>query len=277
MEPKPIVKQSNPREMATAEAMGMRDSDIALFKRAQFYATATIVPKDYQGNNANCYIAVEMAHRLNLNPLFVMNGLYIVHGKPTWSAQAMIQLAKANSIKKLTYIMNKADPNNWKCIAVALGNDDVSVEGPEISVEMAKGFGWWNKNPIWQNATELMLKYRAASWLIRTEFPECTGGLQTQDEVRDEQGSDTVATVQPKTLESFINKKEPQKVIDLFVEDTQEEKQRMEVFLRVEKKIAEKKKEGTKDVVLVNIIGFELQDIEKQPIETLMRIMKDLG
>lgn len=80
----------------------------------------------------------------------------------------------------------------------------------------------------------------------------------------------------PSTLDVFskpmqISQKE------IVYEDSDEEKQRMEVFYRVEKKIAEKKAEGKVDAVIVNIIGFELADIEKQPIETLMRIMKDLG
>jgi recombination protein RecT len=64
---------------------------------------------------------------------------------------------------------------------------------------------------------------------------------------------------------------------EIIYEDSDEEKQRMEVFDRVEKKIAEKKAAGMVDAVIVNTIGFELADIEKQPIERLLRIMKDLG
>jgi len=60
-------------------------------------------------------------------------------------------------------------------------------------------------------------------------------------------------------------------------EETDEEKQRMEVFFRVEKKIAEKKAAGMVDAVIVNTIGVELADIERQSIKTLMQIMKDLG
>jgi hypothetical protein len=78
----PATQAQAVTEITSAEAMGMKEMDVQLFKRAQFYATATIVPKDYQRNPANCYIAVEMAHRMNLPPMFVMNGLYIVHGRP---------------------------------------------------------------------------------------------------------------------------------------------------------------------------------------------------
>jgi hypothetical protein len=165
--------------------MGMRELDIQLFKRAQFYSTATIVPKDYQKNPANCYIAVDMANRLGLSPMFVMNGLYIVHGRPAWSSKALIQLAKSTVLQDLTYVFDKSDPNNLKCVCHAITNKGRSVEGREISIKMAKDWGWHDKNPIWRNAPELMLRYRAAAWMISTEFPECAQGLLTKEEEDD--------------------------------------------------------------------------------------------
>lgn len=172
-------------EVLTPEAMGMRDTDIQLFKRAQMYARSTIIPKEYQGNESNCYIAMEMAHRLNLSPMFVMNNLYIVHGRPAWSSKGLIQLAKSTVLDDLTYVVDKADPNNWKCVAHARTKTGRDVEGMEISVDLAKKWGWWDKNPIWRNGTELMLRYRAAAWLINTEFPECAQGMLTKEEMDD--------------------------------------------------------------------------------------------
>lgn len=181
----PAPVQTQATELITPEAMGLRDMDIQLFKRAQFLSTGTIIPKDYQGNPANCYIAVEMAHRMGLSPMFVMNGLYIVHGRPAWSSKALIQLAKSTVLRDLTYVVDKSDPKNWKCKAHAITKDGRDVEGLEISMDLAKAWGWWDKNPIWRNGTELMLRYRAAAWLISTEFPECAQGLLTKEEEDD--------------------------------------------------------------------------------------------
>lgn len=179
------VAEAKPTEVLSAEAMGMKDLDIQLFKRAQFLSTSTIVPKDYQKNPANCYIAAEMAHRMDLPPMFVMTGLYIVHGRPAWASKALIQLAKSTVLKDLTYVIDKSDPKNWKCTAHAETKTGRIVEGPEITVQMAKDWGWWDKNPIWRNGTELMLRYRAAAWLINTEFPECSQGILTKEEIED--------------------------------------------------------------------------------------------
>lgn len=174
-----------PTEITSAEAMGMREMDVQLFKRAQFLSTSTIIPKDFQNNPANCYIAVEMAHRMSLPPMFVMNGLYIVHGRPAWSAKFLITLAKSTVLQDLTYVVDKSNPKNWTCVCHAVTKTGRKVEGPQISVELAKAWGWWDKNPIWKNGTELMLRYRAAAWLISTEFPECAQGLLTKEEEDD--------------------------------------------------------------------------------------------
>ena len=56
------------------------------------FSKSSIVPKEYQGNVANCAIAVDMAMHLGkgISPLTVMQQLTIVQGRPTWSAQFLI-------------------------------------------------------------------------------------------------------------------------------------------------------------------------------------------
>ena len=53
-----------------------------LQRMGQLYASATIVPDTYKGNLANCAIAIDMAQRMNANPVMVMQNLYLVHGMP---------------------------------------------------------------------------------------------------------------------------------------------------------------------------------------------------
>ena len=51
------------------------------------------------------------------------------------------------------------------------------VEGPKVTVQMAKDAGWWNKNgSYWPKMTEMMLKYRAAAYFARAECPEVLMG-----------------------------------------------------------------------------------------------------
>jgi len=55
-----------------------------------------------------------------------------------------------------------------------------------VSLEMAKAEGWATKTGSkWKTMPELMLRYRAAAFLIRTTAPEIGLGLYTTDELRD--------------------------------------------------------------------------------------------
>lgn len=50
---------------------------------------------------------------------------------------------------------------------------------------MAKDEGWYGRNPKWKTIPQLMLRYRAASWLIRTTDPGVMMGFQTREELED--------------------------------------------------------------------------------------------
>lgn len=58
------------------------------------------------------------------------------------------------------------------------------IEGPKVTVKMAKDSGWWNKNgSYWPKMTEMMLKYRAAAYFARAECPEVLMGANIDYEV----------------------------------------------------------------------------------------------
>ena len=60
------------------------------------------------------------------------------------------------------------------------------IEGPKVSIQMARDEGWATKNGNkWKTMPELMLMYRAAAFLIRTYAPEISMGLRTDDEIID--------------------------------------------------------------------------------------------
>ena len=54
------------------------------------FSSSSIVPERFQGQPANCAIAVEMAQRLGASPLMVMQNLYVVYGTPAWAAKFLI-------------------------------------------------------------------------------------------------------------------------------------------------------------------------------------------
>ena len=62
----------------------------AMQRCAKPYAESTIVPTSYRGNIGNCIIALDLAHRMSLPALTVMQNLYIVNGNPSWSSKFLV-------------------------------------------------------------------------------------------------------------------------------------------------------------------------------------------
>lgn len=172
---------SQPTDLAEVEA---RQFELQQ-RRAMIYAKSSLVPKEYQNNVGNVLIAMNMAERLGADVLMVMQNLYIVHGNPAWSAK--FNIACFNSCGKYTAIKYRMNEAKTECVAhcIELATGEV-IEGVTVSLAMAKAEGWSTKNGSkWKTLPELMLRYRAATFLIRSTAPELTMGLQTVQEVND--------------------------------------------------------------------------------------------
>ena len=59
-------------------------------RMAKMNTESTIVQEAYKGNVGNCVIAIDMATRMGVNSLMVMQNLYIVKGNPSWSSKFLI-------------------------------------------------------------------------------------------------------------------------------------------------------------------------------------------
>lgn len=159
------------------------------FKQAQMYAGSTIVPKEYQQNPSNCFIAIEMANRMGANPFQVMQSLNIIQGRPSWSSQFII--AAINQSRRFKTQLNYKISGNWsdgtfKCIAYATANDGTYCESIAITKQLADAEGWTSKNGSkWKTMPELMARYRAASFFGKQYCPDILMGIMTTEEQAD--------------------------------------------------------------------------------------------
>jgi hypothetical protein len=158
-------------------------------RAAKLLASSSLVPKQYQGNLANCVVALNMAARVGADPLMVMQNLYVVHGSPSWSAQFLIAtFNQSGRFSALRYEWSGAEgKDDWSCRAYAVEKSTgETLRGSWVSIGMAKKEGWYGKQGSkWQTMPQQMLMYRAASWFVRAYAPELAMGLQTVEEVRD--------------------------------------------------------------------------------------------
>jgi hypothetical protein len=178
---------------------------------AKSLSASTLVPKEYQNNIPNTMIALEMASRIGASPLMVMQHLYIVHGKPSWSSSFLISAIntsgkfeplrfdiKKGERKKFTYtiytgfgqnrkpVQKSIELNDLRCIAWTKDKNGSKLESPEVTIEMALVEGWYDKEGSkWKTMPELMIRYRSAAFFSRLYCPEITMGMQTAEEVVD--------------------------------------------------------------------------------------------
>lgn len=162
-----------------------------LMRMADFFSKSSLVPESFRGerNVGNCAIALNMAQRLGADPLMTMQNLYVVYGTPAWSSKFMI--AMFNQCGRFTSIKyketGKKGTDSQGVIAYAAEKETGEIiEGPEVTIAVAKAEGWYGKNGSkWKTMPDQMLRYRAAAWFIRTTAPELSMGLQTADELED--------------------------------------------------------------------------------------------
>jgi hypothetical protein len=178
-------------------------------RAAQTLAASTLVPQQFR-NVSNALIAIDMANRLRCSPLMVMQQLYIVQGRPTWSAQFII--AALNSCGRFTpirFVMKGEGPTR-ECHAEATDRQTgETLSGPPVSIKMADAEGWINKTGSkWRTMPELMLRYRAGSFFGRLYAPDVLMGLYTQDEALDiasiQDVSPPSTIIQPVSDDDFI-------------------------------------------------------------------------
>ena len=156
---------------------------------AKALSSSTLVPTAYQGQQglANSLIALEMAGRMRLSPLVVMQNLSIIHGRPSWSSSFLI--ATVNASGRFTPLRFVFDDPATPTSCYAAATDKASGEeliGETITLEMAKREGWSTKNGSkWLTMPGQMLRYRAASFWTRVYCPEVSLGLVTQEEAID--------------------------------------------------------------------------------------------
>ena len=171
---------------------------------AENLAKSDLVPQNYHNNPGNCFLAINFANKLGMEPLTVMQNLYVVKGKPSWSGQFCMALIRANpgfANVRVIYTGTKGTDNRG-CYVTALRTSDGSVvDGTEVTISMAKAEGWIS-NPKWKNIPEQMLAYRAAAFFARVHCPEALLGIQTVEEVEDVDA--TRATTQARNLTNAL-------------------------------------------------------------------------
>ena len=180
-------------------------------RAAKSLAQSDLVPPAYQGQKglANCIAAIELANRMNISPMMVMQNMNFIHGKPSWSAQFIIAtITGCGRFEDFDYEEKGTEAIRCKAIRKKDGKE---VFGAWVTMEMAQKEGW-TRNSKWQTMPQLMLRYRAATFFGRQYVADLLLGIQTEDEIVDIQPVNVTvpntpheaAIAQPKETEPLV-------------------------------------------------------------------------
>lgn len=160
-----------------------------LFKIGSVMSKTQLVPDNYRNKPEDCTIAIDIANRNGMSPLSVMQNLYVVKGKPTWSGQACIAILRAS--KEYEHVkpvmVGERNTDGWGCYFKAIDKSDGEVaKGTLVTIQMAKDEGWYSKpGSKWPTMPEQMLQYRAAAFFARIHMPNALMGFSVEGEAED--------------------------------------------------------------------------------------------
>lgn len=160
-----------------------------LMEHSKMLAKSTIVPITYQNRPENCFVAMEMSQRTGLPVMSIMQNLYVIQGKPSWSGQAVCSMIRNSSQfqdVELHYV-GQENTDNWGAYVTATRRSTgQKLKGATVTIGTAKQEGWYAKaGSKWKTMPEIMLGYRAYTWFGRIYAPELMMGLQSREELED--------------------------------------------------------------------------------------------
>lgn len=160
-------------------------SDIGIynqyFKIAECLARSEMIPQNYRNKPESVLLAIDVARQLQLSPLFIMQNLYVIAGKTSWSAQYSASVIRANFANVQVELQGEND--NRGCRIIATDKNGNICKGTRVTIKMAKQEGWFSKTGSkWQTMPEQLLIYRAYSFFARAYCPDKLLGIHDEFE-----------------------------------------------------------------------------------------------
>lgn len=167
-------------------------NDVEVFKTTQRMAdlllTSDTIPQSYKGKLADCIVAIDMANRMGVSPLVIMQNSQIVRGNFSWKGTACKAMIDGCGKYSDSYYVEvgERDKDSWGYYLEAIDKRGRVIKGCTVDIKMAKAEGWYQKDGSkWKTMPELLLKYRAAAFFFRTECASLAMGFLTAEEQED--------------------------------------------------------------------------------------------
>lgn len=257
-----------------AEVFGMDQHEVKHLQRAYMLSTSSLVPDVFRGDYRALFIMSQLAESMGVRLIECLQGGYMVYGKWAWSAEFMIKRVLGLGIFTAIDYESGGEMKDGTAWMRAIGTraDGTKAIGSTVSLGMARAEGWYDKKGSkWNTMPAIMLRKRAATFLIRETAPHAFGGNTLEaDEASDAHAPETVAGQQ--LIEAAPGNVAPLMTQLLKQEQSLDEYQKQEVLDRIEKKIAEKYTTGDAILALESELGMSLGAVPNLSTQQLLGI-----
>lgn len=143
---------------------------------ARAFASAKMVPQQYQNSPGDCYIAIKLAQRFKMDPWSVMMEMYLINGKPMMSGKLAIAILN-NSLAEPLRPEYSGDGDERALTLSGRVEGEQKPLSVTLKVKDARTANdQWKKNP------DQMLMYAGARMWGRRYTPDILLGIVFDDE-----------------------------------------------------------------------------------------------
>jgi hypothetical protein len=149
---------------------------------AKLISQSAFCPQDCKNKPADVLIKIEMGRTLNLPPMFALQNIGVINGRPSIYGDAMLALLK---IHKDFVSCDESIENGIATCKIKRKNQPMVVR--TFSLEDAKKAGLSSRGgqSAWGKYTNRMLQFRARGFAARDSFPDALNGLISAEEAQD--------------------------------------------------------------------------------------------
>jgi hypothetical protein len=187
----PIVQQKPQRAQLIVQDSGsyLNLLDTGRFEHiqrvARVYSASSMIPKHFHGKFEDVFVVAQMAFRMNVDPLMMLQNTYVVSGTPAIKGQMAIALVNSSgALKGRLRFRYEGEGDARSCTAYGVDRDTGEALECRVTMKTAADEGWL-KNPKWKSMPDQMLAYRSGAWFARMYAPDALFGLKTLEEAED--------------------------------------------------------------------------------------------
>lgn len=171
-------EQKKPEAASTAIVQWDPQSATEAWQLAKYYGQSELLPKSLR-STGDIFVTIAAGRDFGWSPMQSMRAIYVVEGKPSLSADAMVGIAKSSGVCEY-FLLVESTPE--KATYRTKRKGDPAEVVMSFTIEEAQRAGLTGKKGPWASYPARMLRNRCKSALAKEVFEELFFGVYEESE-----------------------------------------------------------------------------------------------